>query len=176
MRKRLLIGLILAVTLHAFDELAIATALPIIVDDLGGFSLYGVAFSAYMLTNIISIVWAGTEIDHVGPSRPFIVGLVLFTIGLVSATLAPSMEVFVASRAIQGFGGGIFGAIIFASVNRAYDESERPRAFAYLSAAWVIPALIAPAAAGAIAEFLDWRLIFISIVPFVFVMCLIMQH
>ena len=49
MLNRLLLGLLLAVTLHAFDELAIATALPLIVDDLGGRSLYGAAFSAYLL-------------------------------------------------------------------------------------------------------------------------------
>ncbi len=167
MRTRLLIGLLISVMLHAFDELAIATALPLIVEDLGGYSLYGAAFSAYMLANIISMVWAGTEMARVGPAKPFVIGLVFFTLGLIVAFVAPNMPVLVIARAIQGLGGGIFGAIVFASINKAYDESERPRVFAYLSAAWVVPALAAPAAAGAIAEYLNWRLIFVGLLPFV---------
>jgi MFS family permease len=166
-QSRLLVGLLIAVTLHAFDELAIATALPLIVDDLGGYSLYGAAFSAYVLTNIIAMVWGGAEMDVSGPARPFIVGLILFAAGLMIAIVAPTMEVLVVARAVQGLGGGIFGAIVFASINKGFDEEDRPRAFAYMSAAWVIPALIAPAAAGAIAEFLDWRLIFVFLIPFV---------
>jgi MFS family permease len=170
---RLLVGLLLAVTLHAFDELAIATALPLIVEDLGGRSLYGAAFSAYLLSNIIAMVWGGAEMDAVGPARPFTAGLVFFAVGLVMAFTAPTMEILVAARAIQGLGGGIFAAIVFASINKAFAEEDRPRAFAYMSAAWVIPALVAPAAAGAIAEFLSWRLIFLSLVPFVLVTALL---
>jgi MFS family permease len=163
----LLVGLLLAVSLHAFAELAIVTALPIISRDLDGATLYGVAFSAYLLTSIISIVWSGHMTDEKGPVIPFVVGLIIFSAGLIWAGLAPSMWVFVLARAVQGLGGGAFSAVIYASINRGWQDHERPHIMALLSAAWVIPGLLAPAAAGAIAEFWSWRLVFFILLPFV---------
>lgn len=166
-RGPLLVGLLLAVTLHAFAELAIVTALPIISRDLDGATLYGVAFSAYLLTSIISIVWSGHMTDERGPVIPFVAGLIVFSAGLIWAGLAPSMWVFVLARAVQGLGGGAFSAVIYASINRGWQDHERAHIMALLSAAWVIPGLVAPAAAGAIAEFWSWRLVFFILLPFV---------
>lgn len=166
-RKPLLVGLLLAVTMHAFAELAIVTALPIISRDLDGASLYGFAFSAYLLTSLISIVWSGNMTDARGPVLPFVAGLVVFSIGLIWAGLATSMWIFVLARGVQGLGGGAFSAVIYASINRGWEEHERAHVLALLSSAWVIPGLVAPAAAGAIAEFWSWRLVFIVLLPFV---------
>lgn len=166
-RRALLTGLLLAVTLHAFAELAIVTALPIISRDLDGAALYGVAFSAYLLTSIISIVWSGHMTDARGPVLPFVAGLAVFSLGLVWAGLASTMWMFVLARAVQGLGGGAFSAVIFASVNRGWRDHERAHIMALLSSAWVIPGLVAPAAAGAIAEFWNWRWIFLILLPFV---------
>lgn len=166
-RRPLLIGLLLAVSLHAFAELAIITALPIISRDLGGASLYGIAFSAYLLTSLISIVWSGHKTDEKGPVFPFVAGLAIFSFGLVWAGFATSMWMFVLARAVQGLGGGAFSAVINASVNRGWKDHERAHIMALLSSAWVIPGLVAPAAAGAIAEFWSWRLIFIILLPIV---------
>lgn len=166
-RRPLLVGLLLAVTLHAFAELAIVTALPIISRDLDGAALYGVAFSAYLLTSIISIVWSGHVTDERGPVKPFVFGLIVFSAGLIWAGLASTMWMFVLARAVQGLGGGAFSAVIYASINRGWQDHERAHIMALLSSAWVIPGLVAPAAAGAIAEFWSWRLIFFILLPFV---------
>lgn len=166
-RRALLIGLLLAVTLHAFAELAIVTALPIISRDLDGALLYGVAFSSYLLTSIISIVWSGHMTDEKGPVFPFVAGLVVFSVGLVLAAMAPTMWMFVLARGVQGLGGGAFSAVIMASVNRGWKDEERAHIMALLSSAWVIPGLVAPVAAGAIAEFWNWRAIFVLLLPFV---------
>lgn len=174
-RRALLVGLLMAVTLHAFAELAIVTALPIISRDLDGALLYGVAFSAYLLSSLVSIVWSGHMTDERGPVLPFVVGLAVFTVGLVWAGLAPTMWMFVVARAVQGLGGGAFSAVIFASVNRGWHDHERAHIMALLSSAWVIPGLVAPAAAGAIAEFWNWRWIFLILIPFV-VLTLALSH
>ncbi|MEM7018862.1 MAG: MFS transporter, partial [Pseudomonadota bacterium] len=162
-----LIGQLLTVTLHAFDELAVVTALPVIVADLGGQSLYGAVFFAYMLASMVSMVWAGVQTDQHGPLKPFIWGLCIFAIGLIVGALAPTMSIVVLGRALQGLGGGAMSAVVYASIIRAYTVEERPRIMALLSAAWVLPALLAPAVAGAVAEFVHWRLVFAGLLPFV---------
>src|SRR6266704_3133974 len=87
------LGLILITLGPAFETLAVATILPKIVADLGGLSFYGWSFSAYMLATLVGLILAGDEADQRGPALPFIIGVVLFVLGLVRACTAPSMLV-----------------------------------------------------------------------------------
>jgi len=75
------------------------------------------------------------------------------------------MEWVVVARALQGLGGGILNTIAFVIVNRAFEARERAGAMAFMSVAWVAPALIAPGAAGFIAETFGWRWVFVGILP-----------
>ena len=104
--RLLTIGLVLTVAGSAFEALAVAATLPATVKELGGIALYGWAFSAFMLTNLIGITIGGGEADRQGPARPFIVGVALFAGGLVIGGLAPAMIVLIGGRAIQGLGAG----------------------------------------------------------------------
>lgn len=164
-RRGLAIGLILAITMIAFENLGVATAMPVVARDLDGLSLYGWAFTAPLLGSLIGIAVAGRVIDRVGPGRPFAVGLVLFTIGLSVAGAAPSMEVLVAGRFVQGLGTGVIPPVVYAAIGRAYVERARATMFALLSTAWVLPGLIGPAVSGTIAETVGWRWVFLAIVP-----------
>ena len=92
--RQLQLGLIIAVTLHAFDELVLIIALPTIVKDLGGGDWYGVALSSYVLTSLIGIVWAGGSIDQRGPLRIFMTGYGIFLVGLIIAMLATDIYGF----------------------------------------------------------------------------------
>ena len=67
--RALAIGLVLAVTTYAFDELSIIAAMPKIVEDLGGVNLYGAAFSAFTLAMLLSLSVAGSIADRRGPGR-----------------------------------------------------------------------------------------------------------
>ena len=164
-RRALTIGLVTVVTLVAFEALAVSTILPSVRDDLGGVRLYGWTFSAFLLMSLIGIVWAGRESDHGRPGRPFLAGGVLFGVGLVIAGLAPSMWVLVLGRAIQGLGGGVVPAVAYVAIGRSYSEDERPRMFALLATAWVVPGLIGPGIAAAIASVWGWRAVFLVLVP-----------
>ena len=82
-RRALTLGLVLMITLVAFEAFAIATVMPKIKDDLGGIGWYGWVFSAFFLANLLGIVWAGHSSDHHGPARAFTVGLLLFALGLL---------------------------------------------------------------------------------------------
>src|SRR3989475_3304194 len=105
--RRLTLGLILITLGPAFETLAVATILPKIVADLGGLSLYGWSFSAYMLATLVGLILAGDEADQRGPALPFIIGGVSFVLGLLLSGTAPTMIIFVLSIAGQGFGGRI---------------------------------------------------------------------
>jgi MFS family permease len=163
--RRLTTGLALLVTAVAFEALAVITVFPSTVDELGGLELYGWAFSAFFLTNLVGIALAGLHADRHGPMAGFVVGMVLFAGGLVVAGLAPSMLVVLAGRVVQGFGAGAIGAIAYVSVARGYQRRSMPRMIAVLSSAWVLPGLIGPLLAGTVADHLSWRWVFLGLVP-----------
>jgi MFS family permease len=166
-RKGLAAGLILTITTIAFENLGVATAMPIVADDLGGLALYGWAFTAPLLASLVGITVAGRAVDRVGPGRPFAVGLVLFTIGLATAGAAPSMPVLVAGRFVQGLGTGVIPPVAYAAIGRAFVDRARATMFALLSTAWVLPGVIGPALSGTIAEQVGWRWVFAAILPLV---------
>ena len=164
-RGPLTVGLILVVTLVGFEALAVATVMPAVQESLGQLKLYGWAFSAFLTTSILGVVVAGEQCDRRGAARPFIVALALFALGLVIAGTANSMAMLVVGRAVQGLGGGGIPAIAYVAIGRGYPEEARPRMFALMSSAWVIPSLLGPAAAGAIADAVSWRLVFLGLLP-----------
>lgn len=168
-RRALTLGIVLTVTLVASESLAIGTVMPQVEDDLGGIALYGWVFSAFFLGNLIGITVAGRAADRVHPAGPFAAGLVLFTVGLVLGALAPSMLTLVAARFVQGLGAGALPATAYVCVARGYPLELRPRMFAMLSTAWVIPGLVGPAIAAAVGETWGWRWVFGGLVPVVVV-------
>ncbi|MDQ1520676.1 MAG: hypothetical protein QOI55_1749, partial [Actinomycetota bacterium] len=119
-RRRLSVGLVLTITLVAFESLAIATVMPVVSDDLGGLGLYGWVFSGFFLGNLLGIVVAGQNADRHGPAKPFAMGLALFALGLLGGGLAPSMGVLVAARCLQGIGAGAIPAVAYVTTGRAY--------------------------------------------------------
>jgi MFS family permease len=161
----LTIGLVLTVVGAAFEALAVATTLPATIRELGGLSLYGWAFSAFMLTNLIGITVAGTEADRRGPAAPYVVGIGLFVLGLLVAGLAPSMAIVILGRTVQGFGAGVISSVAYAAIGRGYDEAAKPRMLAVLASAWVVPGLIGPGLAGLIVDHAGWRWVFLGLAP-----------
>ena len=166
-RRRLTVALVLTITLVAFESLAIATVMPVVSDDLGGLGLYGWVFSGFFLGSLLGIVLAGRAADRHGTRLPFAVGLALFAAGLIVGGAAQSMPMLVAGRVAQGMGAGVIPAVAYTSVGRAYPASLRPRVFAVFSSAWVIPGVIGPAAASALAGWLSWRVVFLALLPLV---------
>ncbi|MGH2446197.1 MAG: MFS transporter [Candidatus Limnocylindria bacterium] len=169
-RRLLSAGLIGLVTAAAFEGMAVPTVLPALVDELGGLDLYGWAFSAFWLTNIIAITLAGADVDRRGPGRALVAGVVVFAAGMVVSGLANEMPMVIAGRAIQGFGSGAVGSVVYATIARAYPGSATPKMIAAVSSAWVVPGLVGPALAGFVADAIGWRWVFLGIVPPVLLM------
>lgn len=164
-QRRLALTIVLGTSANAFEAMAVVGAMPAIADDLDGRSLYGVSFTVYMLCSLLAIIATGEMSDRIGPRRPFGVGVVLFVAGLLLAGAADSMGVFVAARALQGIGaGGVYGTV-YVMVARGYPPSLRPRMFAIVSTAWVIPGVAGPLVAGALSDTVGWRWVFFGLAP-----------
>src|SRR5207245_9048770 len=81
----------------------------------------------------------------------------------------PSMQGLVAARAIQGFGAGAIPAVAYVVIGRTYPDALRPRMFAILSTAWVVPGIAGPALAAFVADHIGWRSVFLGLLPLVIV-------
>ena len=77
------------------------------------------------------------------------------------------MAVLVAGRAVQGLGAGVVPAVAYVAISRCYPESSRPRMFAVLSTAWVVPGLMGPGIAALVAAAAGWRWVFLGLLPLV---------
>ncbi|MBI3749553.1 MAG: MFS transporter [Chloroflexi bacterium] len=166
-RRSLTIGLVLTITLVAFEALAISTIMPRVALELNGIELYGWVFTSFLLGSLIGIVVVGGAIDRRGLALPFGIGLGLFAIGLLVGGLAPSMPILVAARFVQGLGGGTVPPIAYVAIGRSLPEHLRARMFATMSTAWVLPGVIGPAIAGAVGEWVGWRAVFLGLLPLI---------
>ena len=160
-------GLVLVVTLIAFENLAVATAMPTAVRELRGMAYYSWPFTAFLVASVIAMVLAGERSDRVGPRWVMLTGLLIFAVGLVVAGTAHDMAIFVTGRAVQGFGAGSAVVALYVVIAEVYDEALRPRVFAAVSAAWVLPSLAGPVISGLVTEHVSWRLVFGGLVPLV---------
>jgi MFS family permease len=159
------VGLVLAVTLVAFETTAVVTALPTITDELQGDSLYGATLSAYMLADIVALVASGETIDRRGLKVPFGVAICLFMAGLIVSASAPTMAVVLIGRILQGAGTGALAPISYSTVKRVFPVERQPTMYAFLSVGWVLPSLLAPALAGIVTDHIGWRWVFLGMLP-----------
>jgi MFS family permease len=155
------------VFLAAFEALAVTTVMPTVSAALDGATLYAAAFAGTLATGVVGMVVAGRWADRRGPRGPLAASVGLFAAGLALAGGAPTMELFVAGRLVQGLGAGGITVAAYVVVGRLYPPLLHPRIFAGFAAAWVIPSLIGPPLAGAVAEHIGWRWVFLGVVAVV---------
>lgn len=165
--RALSLGIIVAVSLVGFEAMAVATILPTAARELGGLGAYGWAFSAFMLANLVGTMAAGQLADTRGPRLPLLIASGSMGLGLVVAMFAPSWWVLLIGRGLQGLGGGALLTLGYLAIRRGYPGSVRPRMMAVVSSAWILPSLLGPLAAGALAERLSWRWAFALLLPLV---------
>jgi MFS family permease len=155
------------VFLAAFESLAVTTIMPIVSRELEGAALYALAFAGPLATGVIGMVAAGSWSDRRGPSAPLYASVALFVLGLLIAGTASSMPALVAGRLVQGLGGGAMTVALYVVVARVYPALLHPKIFAAFAAAWVIPSLVGPFAAGVVAQVLSWHWVFLGVVGLV---------
>ena len=160
------IGVLMSVTIVAFQALGVGTAMPDVARELGGLGSYGWAFSSFMLASVVGSVAAGGDADRHGPLRAYLAAIAAFAAGSVLAAASWSWGALLAGRALEGLGSGALGVVTYASASRAYPPEMYGRMLALMSSAWVLPSLAGPALAGVIAETTTWRWVFVFLLPF----------
>ena len=161
----MLFALILAMALVAMDTTIVATAIPQVTADLGGFSQVGWVFSVYLLAQTVTIPVYGKLADLYGRKPILVIGVVVFLIGSLLSALSWSMLALIGFRALQGVGAGSIGATVNTVAGDLYSVQERGRIQGYLSSVWGISAVVAPALGGLFAQYTSWRWIFLVNLP-----------
>ncbi|WP_346959436.1 MFS transporter [uncultured Arthrobacter sp.] len=161
------LGALALVFLAAFESLAVTTIMPLVSRELDGASLYALAFAGPLATGVIGMVAAGNWSDRRGPVGPLYASVALFVLGLLIAGSAGTMAVLLAGRLVQGLGGGAVTVALYVVVARVYPPVLHPKIFAAFAAAWVVPSLVGPFAAGLVAQLASWHWVFLGVVGLV---------
>lgn len=164
-RPLILAAVMLAMFLNAIEATIVSTAMPAIVNELGGFSQYSWVFSGYLLMNTVTVLIYGKLSDIFGRKSVFLFGIILFLIGSLLCGFADTMVQLILYRFIQGFGAGAVTPVAMTIIGDIYDQDERARIQGYLSSVWGISAIMGPALGGLMVESFTWRLIFWINIP-----------
>jgi len=150
----------MAIVLTATEGSIVATAMPTIVADLGGFHLFSWAFATFLLTQAVSIPIYGRLADLYGRKPVFFAGTSLFLAASLLCGLAWGIKSFIFFRALQGVGAGAIQPIATTIVGDIYTPAERARVQGYLSGVFGIAAIFGPPLGAFLVERVGWPFIF----------------
>ncbi|WP_413301599.1 MDR family MFS transporter [Bacillus sp. 1P10SD] len=160
-----LASVMLAMFMGAIEATIVSTAMPAIVADLGGFTLYSWVFSAYLLMNSITVLIYGKLSDLFGRKPILTFGIIIFLLGSILCGFATSMKTLIIFRLIQGFGAGAVMPIATTIVGDIYTAEERAKIQGYLSSVWGISAITGPAVGGLLVQYVSWHYVFWINIP-----------
>jgi multidrug resistance protein len=158
-------ALMLAMALAALDSTIVSTAVPQIVGDLGGFSVFSWLFSGYLLAVTVTLPVYGKLSDTFGRKPVLVAGAAVFLLGSLLCALAWDMGALIAFRVVQGLGGGALQGTVQTLAADLYPLRERPKIQAKLSTVWAVSAVAGPGLGGVLAAYADWRWIFLVNLP-----------
>ena len=154
------IAVMLAMILASISQTSLATALPHVVSELGGFSYYTWPSTAYFLGATMVILVVGRLADLYGCRIFFLLGLTIFIISSASIVFVDTMPKLIALRAVQGIGGGTIMANSAVAIATLYSPKTRARAQGFVSSIFAISAIFGPIWAGFITDYASWHWIF----------------
>lgn len=164
-RRWILAALMLTMGLAAMDTTIVSTAIPQVVDELGGFALFTWIFSVYLLAQTVTIPIYGNLADMFGRKPVLIIGTLIFLVGSVACAVAWDMVSLIVFRTFQGLGAGSIMATVNTLAGDLYAVRERARVQGWLSSVWGMAAVLGPLLGGALAEHASWRWVFLINLP-----------
>jgi EmrB/QacA subfamily drug resistance transporter len=164
-RGPILLAVMLSVGLVAIDATVLATAVPAVVEDLGGFTRFPWLFSVYLLTQAVSVPLYSKLADQYGRKPMMLTGVGIFLLGSLLCGLAWNMTSLIAFRAVQGIGAGAVQPIGMTIVGDIYSIQERAKVQGYLASVWALSSVVGPTLGGVFSDYLSWRWIFFVNLP-----------
>jgi len=147
-RPFVIASIMLATFMAAIEGTIVATAMPSIVGQLGGFTYYSWVFSAFLLAQSTTTVVYGKLSDLFGRKPTLIIGIVLMLIGSLLCGFAWSMTSLVAFRLLQGLGAGAIYPITITVIGDLYKLEERGRVQGMMASVWAVSGVLGPLAGG----------------------------
>ena len=159
-RPFVIVSIMLATFMAAIESTIVATAMPSIVGQLGGFTYYSWVFSAFLLAQTTTTVIYGKLADLFGRKPTLIVGIVLLLLGSLLCGFAWSMTSLVVFRLLQGLGAGAIFPVTITVIGDLYKLEERGRAQGLMASVWAVSGVLGPLAGGLIVDHFSWAWIF----------------
>jgi multidrug resistance protein len=164
-RGPVLLAVMLSTGLVAIDSTILATAVPSVVTDLGGFTSFPWLFSIYLLAQAISVPVYGKLADLFGRKPLMLLGVGLFVVGSLLCGIAWSMPMLIVFRLVQGLGAGAIAPIGMTILGDIYTLQERATVQGYVASVWAMAALVGPTLGGIFSDTIGWRWIFFVNLP-----------
>lgn len=161
-----LVGVFLCIFLAALDQTIVSTALPRIVQDLGGTNLYAWVATSYLLASTITLPISGRLADQISPKYILIVAAVLFLVGSALSGLSRSMDELILFRGIQGLGGGAIFAVASTVIGLMFPPRARGRIQGLFGAVFGLASVVGPYLGGLLTDSFSWRYVFYVNMPF----------
>ena len=158
-------AVLLSMFFASLDQTVVSTALPVIVGDLKGLSVYAWVFTAYMMASAITVPIYGKLSDIYGRKPFYVFGLIVFMIGSAISGQAHSMLELILARGVQGIGAGALMSMPRATIGDIFNPRERGRWMGVIAATFGISAIIGPTVGGWITDHMGWRWVFYINLP-----------
>ena len=158
--------LMMVIFLTAMYHTVVATALPVIIGDLGGVSRMSWAITFYTIAQTLAMPVTGKLGDVIGRKHLYLTGIILFIGGSALCGFAPSMLLFTAARFLQGLGGGALMISSQAITGDLIPPRVRGTYMAPMGAMFGIAAILGPLLGGWLTDSFGWRWIFWFFLPF----------
>jgi MFS family permease len=145
------------VALYATNEFLTISLMPSAVADIGGQRFYAWVTTVYLVSSVVTATTVHATVMRLGPRWSYLLGLSVFGAGSLACAAAPTMEMLLVGRTVQGAAGGLLAGLGYAVINTALPSVLWTKASALVSAMWGVGTLVGPAAGGLFSQFGSWR-------------------